>query len=111
MTGLNHDGLSLNLKAVVYNPNGIGATLDAANYSVYANGHYMGIGQTAQEYDLASQSSQTLVFPISISWKSAFQTTGSYIVNWGDVTWKVNGTANTEVGGFSLFVPFEFVTR
>ena len=107
MTGLNHDGLILDLKAVVYNPNGFGATLDVANYSVYANGHYMGAGQTAQEYDLASRSSQTLVFPISISLKSAFQATGSYIVNWGDVTWKVNGTANIEVGGFPLFMPFE----
>jgi LEA14-like dessication related protein len=108
VTGLSSNGLSLSLKAVVYNPNGFGATLIAANYSVYADGSYMGVGQTAHEYDLAPQSSQTLVFPISISWKSAFQTTGSYIVDLGDVTWKVYGTADIEVGGFPLSVPFEF---
>ena len=110
MAGLNSNGLNLNFNVVVYNPNGFGATLDAANYSVYANGRYMGAGQTSHEYDLAPQSSQTLVFPITISWKSAFQTMGSYLVGLGDVTWKVNGTATIEVGGFPFFVPYEFAT-
>lgn len=107
-TGLS--GVSLSLKAVVYNPNVIGATLDAVNYSVYANGHYVGTGHTAREYDIAPQSSQTLVFPISAGWGSAFQTMGSYIMNLGSVTWKVNGSANFDVGGFPLFVPFELAT-
>ena len=108
ITGLSSNGLSLNLKAVVYNPYSFGATLDAANYSVYADGHYAGAGQTAREYDIAPQSSEALVFPISMSWKSAFQTTGSYVVDLGDVTWNVNGTANIEVGEFLLSVPFGF---
>jgi LEA14-like dessication related protein len=110
MTGLDQSGLSLNLRAVVYNPNGFGATLDAANYSIYADGICLGAGQTVQEYDLAPRSSQTLVFPLSIGWKSAFETTGSYIVSLGGVTWKVNGTAEVEVGGFPLLVPFSLAT-
>lgn len=110
ITGLNRTGLSLNLNAVFYNPNGFGATLDAVNYSVYANGHYLGSGRTAQKYDLAPQSSETLVFPISIGWKSAFETTGSYMVDWGHVAWEVKGTANISVGGLTLSAPFEFTT-
>lgn len=110
ITSLNRTGLSLNLSAVVYNPNGFGATLDAANYSVYANGHYLGSGQTVRKYDLASQSTQTLVFPISISWKSAFETTESYVIDWGHVSWEVNGTADINVGGLALSAPFEFTT-
>ena len=110
IAGLHPTYMSLNIDAVVYNPNAFGATLDAANYSVSANGGYLGSGQTAHKYDLAPQSSQTLVFPISVGWKSAFKTTGSYIVNLGDVSWEVNGTAIIGVGGLSLSAPFEFTT-
>jgi LEA14-like dessication related protein len=110
ITGLSSNGLSLSLKAVVYNPYGFGAALDAANYSAYADGHYIGAGQTARAYDLAPQSSQSLVFPISVGWKSALKTTGIYLVGLGDVTWKVNGTAKIEIGGFLFPVPFEFAT-
>jgi LEA14-like dessication related protein len=110
ITSLNRTGLSLNLNAVVYNPNGFGATLRTANYSVYANGHYVGSGQTTHEYHLAAQSSGTLIFPISIGWESAFRTMGGYIIGLGHITWEVKGTANIEVGGLSLSAPFEFMT-
>ena len=110
VAGLGRNGISLNLKAAVYNSNSFGATLEAANYSVYANGRYLGKGQLAQTYEITPQSSQTLVFPVNISWGSAFRTTGGYIVGLGNVTWKANGTASFEVGGISLSVPFEFAT-
>ena len=109
-TGATRNGLDLNLHAVVYNPNFFGATVEGANYSVYANGHYVGDGRLAREYDITPQSSQTLVFPVSIGWESAFTTTGSYIAGLGNVTWKANGTADVDVGGVSLSVAFEFAT-
>jgi LEA14-like dessication related protein len=108
--GVNRTDLNMNLKAVLYNPNGFGATLDTAGYSVYANGHYVGSGKTTQEYDLAPQSSQTLTFPISVGWNEAFKTMESYIANWGHVTWMVNGTAKINIGGLSISEPFEFTT-
>jgi LEA14-like dessication related protein len=110
VTGLSRKGVNLNLQAVVYNLNGFGATVEGANYSVYANGHYVGEGRLAQEYDITQQSSQTLVFPVSVGWESAITTTGSYIVGLGNVTWKANGTADVDVGGISLSVTFEFAT-
>lgn len=110
VTGLNNNGLSLDFNAVVYNPNAFGAKLNAANYSVYADGHYLGSGHIVHEYYIAPQSSQTLVFPVNIGWKSAFQTTGSYVMARGNITWVVNGTANIEVGGFPLSVPFTLAT-
>jgi LEA14-like dessication related protein len=110
VTGLSHNGMSLNIKAVIYNPSGFGATIETASYSVYANGHYLGEGQLAHEYSITPQSSQTLVFPISIGWRSAFLATGSYIVDLGDIAWKVNGTVSIEVGGFPLSVPFAFAS-
>jgi LEA14-like dessication related protein len=110
VTGLGGNGINLNLQAVIYNPNGFGATIVAANYSVYANGQYVGEGQLAHDYALTPQSSQTLVFPIGIGWRSAFKTTGSYIVDLGTITWKVDGTASIEVAGFPLSLAFEFTT-
>jgi len=110
MTSLGGNGISLNLNAVVFNPYGFGATLEAANYSVYANGHYIGEGQLAQEYVITPQSTQTLVFPVRVSWESAFLTTGSYLVRMGNVNWKAIGTADVEIGRTPLSVSFEFAT-
>jgi LEA14-like dessication related protein len=110
VAGLSRSGIDLNFQAVVYNPLGFGATIEAANYSVYANGQYVGEGQLAREYAITPQSSQTLVFPLGIGWKSAFRTTGSYIVDLGSITWKVNGSASIEVGGLPLSMPFEFTS-
>ena len=101
-------GPNLAFKAVVYNPFGFGATLYEANYSVYADGRFLGNGQTAHEYDFAPQSTQTLVFPISLGWESAFLTAGHYVLGLGEVTWKVNGTASIGVNGLPLRVTFEF---
>jgi len=110
IAGLNSTRMTLDVDAVVYNPNPFGATVDAANYSVSANGSHLGSGQTAHEYELAPQSSSTLVFPISVGWRSALETTGSYIVNLGNVSWEVDGTAEVSLGGLSLSAPFEFTT-
>jgi LEA14-like dessication related protein len=110
ITGLNLGGPSLNLKAVIYNPYVFGASLEAANYSVYANGHYVGDGQLAHGYDVTSRSSQVLAFPVNLGWMSAFQTTGSYILGGGNLNWRVNGTAHIELGGLTFFVQFEFAT-
>ncbi len=101
-------GLSLDLNAVVYNPNDFGATLYSANYSVYADGHYVGTGHTAREFDIAPESSEALVFPISVGWESTLLTTGSYVVDWGSVIWSVSGNATIAVGGIPIPVPFKF---
>ena len=108
ITGLNRTDLNMNLKAVLYNPNGFGATLDTAEYSVYVNGHYLGSGKTTREYDLTPQSSQTLTFPISVGWNPAFKTMESYVMNRGHVTLMVNGTAEINIGELSISAPFEF---
>jgi LEA14-like dessication related protein len=110
-TSVGRNGLSLNLSAVVHNPNGFGATLAGANYSVYADGHYVGDGKTNREYDLAPKSSLAVSFPISVGWESAFETTGSYLLNWGHPTWEVSGTAGIEIGGVTLPVSFEFTVN
>ena len=110
MANLGRSGISLDLKAIVSNPYGFGVTLEAANYSVYANGHYIGEGQLAQEYVITPQSTQTLVFPVRVSWESAFLTTGSYLVSLGNVNWKAIGTADVEIGRTPLSVSFEFAT-
>jgi LEA14-like dessication related protein len=107
VTGLGDGGLSLDLDAVIYNPNNLGATLKGANYSVYADGRLVGSGQTKSEYALAPRSSLTLAFPVTVGWNSAFETTGSYLVGLGHVTWSIKGIADSEVGGFAFLVSFE----
>jgi len=111
VTGLALGGPDLSLTAVVYNPNGFGVSLNNANYSIYANGHYLQNGQIARKYALAPQSTQTFVFPVSIGWKSAFQALGNYIWAWGNVDWEVKGTASIVVGGFAFTAPFDLSTR
>lgn len=108
ITGMNSNGPTLNLDAVVYNPYSFGAVLDGANYSVYADGMYLGGGEISHEYDFALRSSQTLSFPLGVGWKPAIQTVGNYMMNWGDIAWEVNGTAKVEIGGLPLLVSFGF---
>jgi LEA14-like dessication related protein len=110
IAGVSYGGPNLDVRAVVYNPDGFGATLNEVNYSVWADGHYLGSGQTAQEYYFAPLSTTDLTFPISIGWTPAFQTAERYFVGWGDVTWEVRGTASVEVGGLHFTTSFEFAT-
>jgi LEA14-like dessication related protein len=110
ISGLNSTHLTLSIDAVFYNPNPIGATLVGANYSVSVNGRHLGSGRTAHESYLAPQSSSAVVFPISVGWRSALETTGSYVVNFGAVSWEVDGTAVVSLAGLSLSAPFEFTT-
>ena len=109
MANVGYGGPILNVNVVVYNPTGFEARLDEANYSVYANGLYVGSGQTSHGFDISPQSTQSLTFSVSMSWKSSFQTVRSYVTGWGNITWDVNGTADIEVYGLHLTVPFEFV--
>ena len=109
-TGIHGTLLDIRLSAVVYNPNPFGATLDAANYSVSANGHYVGSGQITKEYDLAPRSSTTFVFPVAVGWRSGLETAGRYLLSLGNESWEVNGTALVNLGGVSLSAPFEFTT-
>jgi len=107
VTGLAIDGPALSLTALVYNPNGFGVSLDRANYSIYANGHYLQDGQINHEYTLAPQTTQSFALPVGIGWGTAFQTLGSYVWAWGNLNWEVKGTASIEVGGLPLTVPFD----
>ena len=111
VTGFALGGPAMSLTAVVYNPNGFGVSLNSANYSIYANGHFLQNGQITHRYALAAQSQQTFVLPFSIDWKLASQTLGDYLWAWGDVKWEVNGIATIEVGGFLLIVPFDLSTH
>ena len=104
-------GPAMSLTAVVYNPNGFGVSLNGANYSTYANDHYLQSGQIDRRYALAAQSSQTFVLPFSIDWKLAFQTLGDYLWAGGSVKWEVKGIATIEVGGLLLRVPFDLSTH
>ncbi len=108
LAGLGRADLSVTLRAVVFNPYPVGAVLDSASYSVYANGHYLGSGETTRAFSLAAGSSQTFVFPISVSWDKAFSGLGYYLVGLGSVALEVNGTAGVSVGGILLSAPFEF---
>jgi len=110
ITGTGLGGLGLSFKAVVYNPNVFGGTLDSANYSVYANGHFVGTGHTSTVYEVSPDSSQTFVFPVSVGWGSTFVTLGGYIVGLGNVSWKVDGNASIEINGIILLVPFALTT-
>ncbi|MGP8125860.1 MAG: LEA type 2 family protein [Nitrososphaerales archaeon] len=107
-TSLGSSGPGLSLAAVIYNPNGFGATLKEANYSVYADGRYVGSGESSSEYDLTPRSSQTVAFPVTVGWRSVLETTWSYLLGGGHVTWTVKGTADTEIGGLTFHVGFEF---
>jgi len=111
VTGFALGGPDLTMAAEVYNPNGFEVSLKSANYSIYANGHFLQNGRVTQRYALAAQSSQTFVFPIGIGWKSAFQTLGNYIWAWGNVDWEVKGTASIEIGGLLLTAPFDLSTH
>jgi LEA14-like dessication related protein len=111
VAGLALSGPDLSLTATVYNPNGFGVSLNSANYSIYANGHYLQSGQIVHKYTLAPKSTQTFVFPITIGWKSALQTMGNYVWAWGDVYWEVKGVASIEVGGLLLTAPFDLSIR
>jgi LEA14-like dessication related protein len=102
-------GPSLNFKVAVHNPTSFGATLQAANYSVYADGHYVGEGRLTQT-SMAPESTQTFIFPVNVGWESALLATGRYVVDLGNLTWMANGTARIDVGGLSLTVSFEFST-
>ena len=108
--GLNPTRLGLNVKAVVYNPNGFGATLDSANYSVYVDGRYLGSGQTTGKLELAAQSSQTFVLPVSVGWTSGLRAAGRYLLDLGHVSWEVKGNMDVSIGGLSLSVPFELTS-
>ena len=111
VTDLTLGGPDLSLTATVYNPNDFGASLNSANYSIFANGHHLQDGQIVRKYVLAPRSTATFVFPVSISWRSAFQTFGSYIWAWGNVNWEVKGTASVEVGGLIFIAPFDLSTH
>lgn len=106
--GLGHGGLTANFDAAVYNPNGFGATLEAANYSVFANGRLLGRGQISRAYELPARSSFTLAFPVSVGWGSALGTVVNYVMGLGHVAWQVNGTAFVKIGGLVVLAPFDF---
>jgi LEA14-like dessication related protein len=111
LTSLALGGPDLSLTAVIYNPNGFGVSLNGANYSIYDDGHYLQSGQITREYALAPESTQTVVFPVTVGWKSALQAFGDYLWGWGDVNWEVKGSASIGVGGILLTVPFDLAIR
>ncbi len=103
-------GVSLDVQMKVRNPNSITATLDTISYSIYANGNYLGSGQTTATYNLPPNSDYTLTFPVSMAWGSVFRTVGSYILNGGHATWEIKGVDNVNINGIAFSVPFDYTT-
>lgn len=108
ITGVNRTYISLDFRAVVYNPNGFGASLDKVNYTIYASGRYLGRGQMTHGFELAPETTQSLVFPVIVGWGSAFGTVGVYLLSWGRVTFELKGMAEIKLGQFSFAAPFDF---
>lgn len=101
-------GIGMDVAVLVHNPDSITATLDQISYSVYANGNFIGSGQTTTTYDIPAKSDYTVAFPISLGWGSTSSTVRSSILAGGDITWVVKGTDNVVINGVSFTVPFDF---
>lgn len=108
--GLHRSSLTLDLSAVVFNSNPIGATLQRAVYSISVDGRYLGTGETLQQFSIEPESSGSFVFPISLRWSSAVDTGAIYLANLGNVSWQANGSATVSLGSLSFSTPFEFKT-
>ena len=78
----------------MYNPNsGITATLDRMDYSVYANGNYLGNGQITQRVDIPPQGTKTVSSMFQVSYAGTLGAVWSALTQGGQIKWNLRGTA------------------
>jgi LEA14-like dessication related protein len=95
---------SLELELRVYNPTSFAAVLDRADYSLYANGIYLGDGKISKQ-EIPPGGTRTIKTPFSLSYSGALDALWSYLKT-EEVTWRVNGTACYETPLGSFGIPF-----
>jgi LEA14-like dessication related protein len=107
VTGLRTSGISINLAAVVRNPNPIGATIARLNYTVFANGEYVGNGSETGKIVVGPGATLSLDFPVMAPWNAVYGMTEHYFLSGGNIVWLVHGEASVSVGGQSFFASFQ----
>lgn len=93
---------SLEVELRIYNPSSVAAVLERADYSLYANGIYLGDG-TISKQEIPPGGTRTIKTPFSLSYSGALEALWSYFKT-DEVTWSVNGTAyyDTPLGSFGI---------
>ncbi|MGB9728090.1 MAG: LEA type 2 family protein [Nitrososphaeria archaeon] len=98
---------SLEIVFRIYNPNRVTATLDRADYSVYANGIYLGEGHITGKVDVPANNTVTIVSPFDLSYSGALKTVWPYLMSGGKLLWRINGTLHIDTPLGTLDIPFD----
>lgn len=91
----------LTLVIDIYNPGSITATLDRAEFDVYADGTYLGHGTIPQRVDIPPNATRRISVPFEASYA------GVLSVLKGQRTWTIKGTAYIDTPFGAIAVPFE----
>jgi LEA14-like dessication related protein len=101
-------GVNMTIAMVVHNPNEVSGRLTQVNYSMYADGDYVGSGLASTTYTLPARSNYSLGFPIGMGWGPASNIAQAAYLGGGSLDWKLNGTVSADVGGRHFSTPFEY---
>lgn len=92
----------------MYNPNnGITATLDRMDYSVYANGNNLGNGQITQRVDIPPQGTKTVSSAFQVSYAGTLRAVWSALTGGGNIKWNLKGTAYFDTPLGTLNIPID----
>jgi LEA14-like dessication related protein len=90
----------------MYNPNsGITATLDRMDYSVYANGNYLGNGQVIQRVDISPKATKMVSSTFQVSYAGTLGAIWSALTSGGNIKWNLKGTAYFDTPFGTLNIP------
>lgn len=90
----------------MYNPNsGITATLDRMDYSVSANGNFLGNGQITQRVDITPRATKTVSSTFQVSYAGTLGAVWSALKNGGNIKWNLKGTAYFDTPFGTLDIP------
>jgi len=99
---------SMDVGMVVHNYGGTTATLESINYSLYANGNYVGSGQQAAiNQGIQPHFGRAMTLPVDMTWGPAWPSVSSVMLNGGQLTLEVMGTCIVKVNGSVHSVPFD----
>ncbi len=98
---------SLEIVLRIYNPNTITATLDRVDYSVYANGVYLGYGSITNRVDIPPGSTAYVSSPFELSYSGALKTIWEYLISGGKLEWRIKGVAHIDTPLGALNIPFD----
>lgn len=98
---------SLEILFRIYNPNKVTATLDRADYSVYANDIYLGEGHITSRVDVPANNTVTIISPFDLSYSGALKTVWPYLTSSGKLLWRINGTVHVDTPFGTLDIPFD----